>query len=78
MVFVGGGPAIPDEIVLLDVTARSIDVLRSSSSLDVDERLDLDPAADRVPDRRRRDGVRALLPAAEPGHRRARTASGRR
>lgn len=32
VVFVGGGPAIPDEIVLLDVTARSIDVLRSSSS----------------------------------------------
>ncbi len=37
VVFVGGGPAIPDEIVLLDVTARSIDVLRSSSSLEVDE-----------------------------------------
>jgi dipeptidyl aminopeptidase/acylaminoacyl peptidase len=37
VVFVGGGPAIPDEIVLLDVTARSIDVLRSSSSLAVDE-----------------------------------------
>jgi dipeptidyl aminopeptidase/acylaminoacyl peptidase len=37
VVFVGGGPATPDEIVLLDVTARSIDVLRTSSSLDVDE-----------------------------------------
>jgi dipeptidyl aminopeptidase/acylaminoacyl peptidase len=37
VVFVGGGPAIPDEIVLLDVTARSIDVLRSSSSSGVDE-----------------------------------------
>lgn len=36
VVFVGGGPATPDEIVVLDVTARSIDVLRSSSSL-VDE-----------------------------------------
>ena len=37
VVFVGGGPAIPDEIVVLDVTARSIDVLRSSSSSDVDD-----------------------------------------
>ncbi|HEX6581304.1 MAG TPA: S9 family peptidase [Actinomycetota bacterium] len=36
VVFVGGGPATPDEIVVLDVTARSIDVLRSSSSV-VDE-----------------------------------------
>ena len=35
--FVGGGPSIPDEVVLLDVTARSVDVLRSSSSVDVDE-----------------------------------------
>ncbi|HEX4942128.1 MAG TPA: S9 family peptidase [Actinomycetota bacterium] len=33
VVFVGGGPATPDEIVVLDVTARSIDVLRSSSSV---------------------------------------------
>ena len=37
MAFVGGGPSIPDQVVLLDVTARSIDVLRSSSSVDVDE-----------------------------------------
>jgi dipeptidyl aminopeptidase/acylaminoacyl peptidase len=36
VVFVGGGAATPDEIVVLDVTARSIDVLRSSSSV-VDE-----------------------------------------
>ncbi|MDP9119744.1 MAG: prolyl oligopeptidase family serine peptidase [Actinomycetota bacterium] len=35
--FVGGGPSIPDQVVLLDVTARSMDVLRSSSSMDVDE-----------------------------------------
>ena len=33
VVFVGGGPATPDEIVVLDVTARSMDVLRSSSSV---------------------------------------------
>ena len=37
LVFVGGGPSTPDEVVLLDVTARSIDVLRSSSSSVVDE-----------------------------------------
>jgi dipeptidyl aminopeptidase/acylaminoacyl peptidase len=35
--FIGGGPSIPDEVVLLDITARSADVLRSSSSVDVDE-----------------------------------------
>jgi dipeptidyl aminopeptidase/acylaminoacyl peptidase len=35
--FIGGGPSIADEVVLLDVTARSMDVLRSSSSADVDE-----------------------------------------
>jgi dipeptidyl aminopeptidase/acylaminoacyl peptidase len=35
--FVGGGPSIPDQVVLLDVTARSIDVLTTSSSVDVDE-----------------------------------------
>ncbi len=35
--FVGGGPSIPDAVVLLDLTARSVDVLRSSSSVDVDE-----------------------------------------
>lgn len=35
--FVGGGPSIPDQVVLLDVTARSIDVLRTSSSVDVEE-----------------------------------------
>ena len=44
----------------------------SSSSLEVDEAYDLDPPADRVPDRRRRHGVRALLPPAERGHRRPR------
>jgi dipeptidyl aminopeptidase/acylaminoacyl peptidase len=37
VVFVGGGPSTPDEVVLLDVTARSIDVLRASSSSAVDE-----------------------------------------
>ncbi len=66
--FVGGGPAIPDEIVLLDVTARSIDVLGPSSSSSLVRRRrgrDLDPAADRVPDRWRADGVRALLSAAQ-------------
>ena len=36
--FVGGGPSMPDQVVLLDVTARSVDVLRSSSSVDIDER----------------------------------------
>ena len=35
--FVGGGPSIPDQVVLLDVTARSMDVLRSSSSVNVDD-----------------------------------------
>ena len=37
MAFVGGGPSTPDEVVLLDVTARSMDVLRSSSSVNVEE-----------------------------------------
>ena len=37
LVFVGGGPSIPDQVVLLDLTARSSDVVRSSSSVDVDE-----------------------------------------
>jgi dipeptidyl aminopeptidase/acylaminoacyl peptidase len=37
--FVGGGPSIPDQVVLLDVTARSMDVLKSASSVDVDERF---------------------------------------
>jgi dipeptidyl aminopeptidase/acylaminoacyl peptidase len=37
VVFVGGGPSIPDQVVLLDVTARSMDALRSSTSVDVDE-----------------------------------------
>jgi dipeptidyl aminopeptidase/acylaminoacyl peptidase len=32
VVFVGGGPSIPDEVVLLDVTSRSMDVLRTSST----------------------------------------------
>jgi dipeptidyl aminopeptidase/acylaminoacyl peptidase len=36
--FVGGGPAIPDQVVLLDVTARSVEVLRSSGAADLDER----------------------------------------
>ena len=44
VVFVGGGPATPDEIVVLDVTARSMDVLRSSSSV-------VDAAAISVPRR---------------------------
>jgi dipeptidyl aminopeptidase/acylaminoacyl peptidase len=35
--FVGGGPSTPDQVVLLDVTARSMDVLRSSSSVNVEE-----------------------------------------
>jgi dipeptidyl aminopeptidase/acylaminoacyl peptidase len=35
--FVGGGPSTPDQVVLLDVTARSMDVLRSSSSVNIDE-----------------------------------------
>jgi dipeptidyl aminopeptidase/acylaminoacyl peptidase len=37
--FVGGGPSISDQVVLLDVTARSLDVLKSASSVDVDERF---------------------------------------
>ncbi|HEX5937253.1 MAG TPA: S9 family peptidase [Actinomycetota bacterium] len=35
--FVGGGPGIPDEVVLLDVSARSTDVLRSSAVADLDD-----------------------------------------
>jgi dipeptidyl aminopeptidase/acylaminoacyl peptidase len=37
VVFIGGGPSIPDEVVLLDVSARAMDVLRSSSSTEVDD-----------------------------------------
>jgi len=37
LAFIGGGPSIPDQVVLLDVTARSVDVIRSSWSADVDE-----------------------------------------
>ncbi|MGH2681560.1 MAG: S9 family peptidase [Actinomycetota bacterium] len=37
--FVGGGPSIPDQVVLLDVTSRSVDVLRSATSVDVDDRF---------------------------------------
>ena len=70
VVFVGGGPATPDEVVVLDVTARSIDVLRSSFSV-VDEAAILDPPADRVPHGGGADGVRALLSAVRP--RRGRT-----
>ena len=35
--FVGGAPAIPDEVVLLDVSTRSTEVLRSSAVADLDE-----------------------------------------
>jgi hypothetical protein len=37
LAFVGGAPSIPEQVVLLDLTAHSMDVLRSSSSVDVDE-----------------------------------------
>jgi dipeptidyl aminopeptidase/acylaminoacyl peptidase len=37
LAFVGGGPSIPEQVVFLDLTARSMDVIRSSSSVDVDE-----------------------------------------
>jgi dipeptidyl aminopeptidase/acylaminoacyl peptidase len=35
--FVGGAPSIPDQVVLLDATARSVDVLRESQAGIVDE-----------------------------------------
>jgi dipeptidyl aminopeptidase/acylaminoacyl peptidase len=37
LAFVGGGPSIPDQVLLLDLTARSMDVLTSSATVDVDE-----------------------------------------
>jgi dipeptidyl aminopeptidase/acylaminoacyl peptidase len=35
--FVGGAPSIPNQVVLLDATARSVDVLRESQAATVDE-----------------------------------------
>ena len=71
--FVGGGPSIPDEVVLLDVTARR------STSFDRRRRLDVDEAASRSRARsssrpRAAHRVRALLSAGEP----RRAATGRR
>ncbi len=36
IVFVGGAPAIPDQVVSLDFTTRSIEVLRESDRLEID------------------------------------------
>ncbi|HZD78997.1 MAG TPA: S9 family peptidase, partial [Actinomycetota bacterium] len=43
VVFVGGGPTTPDQVVALDLDARSVDVLRES------EQLSIDPAYLSVP-----------------------------
>ena len=58
--------------------AGRTEVLRRSSSLRIDPAYLSIAGADRVPDRGRADRARLLLPAAQPGLRPARPASGRR
>jgi dipeptidyl aminopeptidase/acylaminoacyl peptidase len=64
--YVGGGPTIPPQVVLLDVTARSVDVLRASGEITVDEASLSVPEALEVPTR---DGARTyawFYPPANP------------
>ena len=57
-------PVDPRSGRLARLTARSIDVLRSSASVDDRRRVSLGPAPDRVPDRGRLTAYALLLPAA--------------
>jgi len=64
--FVGGGPAIAAQVVLLDVSARSVDVLRATGDADVDPAYLSIPEALDVPTR---DGARTyawFYPPANP------------
>ncbi len=49
LVFVGGGPTIPAQVVSLDFATRAVDVLRMSRELDLDERLFSMPRAIEFP-----------------------------
>jgi dipeptidyl aminopeptidase/acylaminoacyl peptidase len=64
--YVGGGPTIAPQVVLLDVTARSVDVLRTSGDAGVDDAFLSVPEALEVPTR---DGGRTyawFYPPANP------------
>ena len=70
-------PARPP-IVVFDLASGELEVVRERQRGADRPRLRLDPAGDRVPDQRRRDRVRLLLPAGQPRLRGARRASCRR
>ena len=53
-------------VIELDLGSDATRVLRRASERDPERGLRGDPAGDRVPDRRRRDRARLLLPAREP------------
>ena len=79
VVALAGAPGSATVVVRLDPeTLAPAGVLRRSSSLDPRPGQHLVPRVDRVPDERRPHGPCALLPAAQPGVRRARRTSGRR
>ena len=73
--FIAGAPDLPDELVWLDFSSRSVEVIHRSGEVPVDGGFLSDAATDRVPHRRRPDGVRSLLPSGQRRPRRARTAT---
>ena len=75
IVLTAGSATEPDQVIWLDFAARSIEVLRQSSSVPVDAGLPLGPGGDRVSDRRRPARARVLLPADQSGRGRTRGGS---
>ncbi len=73
VVALAGAPTDPTVVARFDpVTLAPAGVLRRASSIVLDPATIVAPRVDRVPDDRRPDGARPLLPADEPGVRGAR------
>ena len=65
--FIAGGPALPEQVVLLDFTSRAVDVLRESASTEVDPAVFSIPRQLEFPTDGGLHRLRPRLPAHESG-----------
>jgi dipeptidyl aminopeptidase/acylaminoacyl peptidase len=67
--FIAGGPALPEQVVLLDFTSRAVDVLRESTSTDVDPAVFSIPRQLEFPTDGGRTAFAHVYPPTNPGFR---------
>ena len=67
--FIAGGPALPEQVVLLDFTSRAVDVLRESASTEVDPAVFSIPRQLEFPTDGGRTAFAHVYPPTNPGFR---------